>query len=120
MSPAQALKLQGPVPEKCTPAVMAAIVRQHLDAPSMWAVFPLQDLLALSPAFGSRPAAEETINDPTNSRHYWRFRVHVSLEDILADPKFLGDIQALLLGALCLQAALCATFSHPARGFWAC
>ena len=99
---------------------MAAIVRQHLDAPSMWAVFPLQDLLALSPAFGSRPAAEETINDPTNSRHYWRFRVHIPLEDILADAKFLGDIQALLLGALPLQDALCSTFSHHASGFQAC
>ena len=94
----QALKLRGPVPKNANPTVMAAVVKQHLDAPSMWAIFPLQDLLALSPAFGSRPAAEETINDPTNPRHYWRFRIHVRLEDLLADDKYLGDLQALFLG----------------------
>lgn len=97
----QALKLQGPVPEKCTPAVMAAVIKQHLDASSMWAIFPLQDMMGLSSSYSQRPAAEETINDPTNPRHYWRFRVHVCLEDLLADGKFLGDLQTLLLGEHC-------------------
>lgn len=33
-----------------------------------------QDLLALKDKYTARPAAEETINDPTNPKHYWRFR----------------------------------------------
>jgi hypothetical protein len=43
------------------------------------------DLLALKEDYSKRPATEETINDPTNPKHYWRFRVHVSLELLLAD-----------------------------------
>lgn len=97
----QALKLRGPVPEECTPAVMAAVVKQHLDSPSIWAIFPIQDLMALSADYSRRPAAEETINDPTNPHHYWRFRMHVPLEDLLSDSKYVGDLQALLLGELC-------------------
>jgi len=62
----------------------------------------LQDLLALSPIYGQRPAEEETINDPTNPRHYWRFRLHVSLEDLLDDSPYLEKLQALLLGAPCV------------------
>lgn len=36
-----------------------------------------QDLLALKEEYTTRPAKEETINDPTNPKHYWRFRKHV-------------------------------------------
>ena len=58
----------------------------------------LQDLLALSPSYNRRPAMEEIINDPTNPRHYWRFRIHVPLEHLLADQRFVSQLQTLLLG----------------------
>ncbi|CAN6321373.1 unnamed protein product [Urochloa humidicola] len=79
-------------PSRCTPEVVHFIVQQHFDAPSMWAIFPLQDLLALKDKYTTRPAPEETINDPTNPKHYWRFRVHVTLESLLDDK----DIQATI------------------------
>ncbi|ONM60893.1 4-alpha-glucanotransferase DPE2 [Zea mays] len=79
-------------PSRCTPEVVHFIVQQHFDAPSMWAIFPLQDLLALKDKYTTRPAPEETINDPTNPKHYWRFRVHVTLESLLNDK----DIQATI------------------------
>jgi 4-alpha-glucanotransferase len=83
-------------PEACTPDVAAAVVEQHLRSPSMLAVFPLQDLMALSPALATRPAAEETINDPTNSEHYWRYRMHVTVEELAQDAKLLGQLRAML------------------------
>lgn len=55
-------------------------------------------MVALSPKYLGRSAAEETINDPTNPRHYWRYRTHYTLEDLLADEPLLADLQALLLG----------------------
>ncbi|KAM0907019.1 hypothetical protein ACQ4PT_016421 [Festuca glaucescens] len=79
-------------PSRCTPEVVHFIVQQHFDAPSMWAIFPLQDLLALKDKYTTRPAVEETINDPTNPKHYWRFRLHVPLESMLEDK----DIQATI------------------------
>lgn len=72
-------------PEKCTADVAATIVGQHMESPSMLAIFALQDLMALSPALASRPAEEETINDPTNPEHYWRYRMHVTLETLIKD-----------------------------------
>ena len=29
-------------PAKCEPSVVYAIIKQHMESPSMWAVFPLQ------------------------------------------------------------------------------
>ena len=58
----------------------------------------LQDLLALSDKYNGRPATEETINDPTVRKHYWRYRCHVDLETLLEDKVFVLNIQRMLLG----------------------
>lgn len=76
-----------------------------------------QDLLALSPAFCRRPADEETINDPTNPRHYWRYRLHVGLEDLLDDSSYLEKLQALLLGAFALHTNLQTLFCFSTWSF---
>ncbi|XP_072996367.1 4-alpha-glucanotransferase DPE2 [Typha latifolia] len=83
-------------PSHCTPDVAYFILQQHFQAPSMWAIFPLQDLLALKEEYTTRPAVEETINDPTNPKHYWRFRVHVSLESLLDDKDLEATIKDLV------------------------
>ena len=97
----QGLGQGGEAPEACTPEVLRLVVRQHLESTSMWAIFPLQDLLPLSRAVPPRPAREETINNPSNPKHYWRYRMHVRLEDLVADGEFVSELQAALLGAPC-------------------
>lgn len=80
---AGALGNEGATPPECTPEVMRQVVQQHLDSPAVLAIFPIQDIHALSPDFATRPPEEEQINDPTNPRHYWRYRLHYRLEDLL-------------------------------------
>ena len=94
----QVLKEEGEAPSACTPDIMTKIVKQHLESPAMWAIFPLQDLLGTSPVYGLRPAEEETINDPTNPRHYWRYRMHVKIEELLEDQDFVRSLQTLIQG----------------------
>ena len=87
----------GEPPARCSPSVMRAIVRQHMASASCLAIFPAQDLLALAEEYAAtRPAEEETINDPTNNRHYWRFRLHVRLEDLASDSEWLAEIRQLV------------------------
>ncbi|XP_073158543.1 4-alpha-glucanotransferase DPE2-like [Henckelia pumila] len=83
-------------PDECTPEVARFILRQHVEAPSMWSIFPLQDLLALKEEYMTRPAVEETINDPSNPKHYWRYRVHVTLESLLKDKEHITTIKNLV------------------------
>uniref|UniRef100_A0A5B7B0S7 4-alpha-glucanotransferase n=1 Tax=Davidia involucrata TaxID=16924 RepID=A0A5B7B0S7_DAVIN len=86
-------------PSPCVPEIAYFILRQHVEAPSMWAIFPLQDLLALKEEYMRRPGAEETINDPTNPKHYWRYRVHVTLESLLKDKELKMAIKDLVRGS---------------------
>ncbi|CAL1352309.1 unnamed protein product [Linum trigynum] len=86
-------------PDTCLPAIANFIIRQHVESPSMWAIFPLQDLLALKEDYTKRPANEETINDPTNPKHYWRYRVHVTLETLMKDSELKSIIKGLISGS---------------------
>lgn len=45
---------------------------QHMDSPSLLAIFPLQDLLPLSSRLPDVAPAEQQINEPSNPQHYWR------------------------------------------------
>ncbi|GAV89138.1 CBM_20 domain-containing protein/Glyco_hydro_77 domain-containing protein [Cephalotus follicularis] len=86
-------------PSTCVPDIVYFMIRQHLEAPSMWAIFPLQDLLALKEEYTTRPATEETINDPTNPKHYWRYRVHVTLESLMKDKELKTTLKDLVCGS---------------------
>ena len=57
----------------------------------------VQDWLALSERYTDRPATEETINDPTNPHHYWRYRMQHSLETLLEDRDLISKIQCMHL-----------------------
>ncbi|XP_010251909.1 PREDICTED: 4-alpha-glucanotransferase DPE2 isoform X2 [Nelumbo nucifera] len=86
-------------PDQCVPDIAYFILQQHVEAPSMWAIFPFQDLLTLKEEYTTRPAREETINDPTNPKHYWRYRIHVTLEHLLEDKDIKLTIRNLVHGS---------------------
>lgn len=72
----------GEAPHECIGGIVEAINRQHLSSPSMWAIFPVQDLVGMDETLRRKQAAEEQINDPSISPHYWHFRFHLTLEQL--------------------------------------
>lgn len=44
---------------------------------------PLQDLMGINADLSSIDPREQKINEPANPTHYWRYRLHVSSEDLL-------------------------------------
>nr|AAB86444.1 4-alpha-glucanotransferase [Arabidopsis thaliana] len=92
----EVIGVDGIPPSQCIPEITHFILRQHVEAPSMWAIFPLQDMMALKEEYTTRPATEETINDPTNPKHYWRYRVHVTLDSLLKDTDLKSTIKNLV------------------------
>ena len=84
-------------PEECTPDIAKQILQQHLNWKSMWVVFPLQDILAISPRLRRENAEEERINVPSNPQHYWRFRFHVSNEELMAAEEFNEDLGRMVM-----------------------
>jgi 4-alpha-glucanotransferase len=92
----KSLKKQGKAPATCTADLVEAVNQQHFDAPSIWAVFPIQDLVGMDQRLRRKNAAEEQINEPSNPQHYWRFRFHLSLEQLLKERDLNRKIQKMV------------------------
>jgi len=78
----------GSAPFFCEPWINRAIVLQHLYSPAMWSIFQLQDILGMSETLRRQNPQEERINNPAISKHYWRYRMHLSLEELLKQKEF--------------------------------
>ena len=58
---------------------------EYLNSPSMLAIFPLQDWLALDKDLRRPERGTERINYPADSHNHWKFRIHLPLEELLSD-----------------------------------
>jgi 4-alpha-glucanotransferase len=72
------------------------IIDQHLHSPAMWAVFPLQDLLAMDENLRHPDPDAERINVPAIMPYYWRYRMHLALTDLKAADDFNTRLKRLL------------------------
>ncbi len=78
----------GQAPFFCEPWINKEIVLQHLYSPAMWAIFQLQDLLGIDETLRRQNPEDERINVPADPNHYWKYRMHIYLEDLLANDNF--------------------------------
>ena len=92
----EVLGQNGPVPAHLTPALCEQIVRQHLASPAMFTILPLQDWLAIDGDLRYDKPEEERINVPAICPWYWRYRMHLSLEDLLRQEAFNARVLALV------------------------
>ncbi len=72
------------------------IISRHLTSPSMLCILSIQDWLAIDERLRLPDANAERINIPANPKHYWRYRMHLNIEDLMADRKFNENIIELI------------------------
>jgi 4-alpha-glucanotransferase len=87
------------VPPELTGEIATRIIGQHLQSPAMWAVFPLQDLLAMDETLRHPDPEAERINVPAIMPYYWRYRMHLDLERLAAAGEFNRRITRMLQAA---------------------
>ena len=68
----------------------------HYFSPSMLALIGLQDLTAMDEHLRGANPEEERINVPANPQHYWRYRMPMTLEDLLNATQFNQKIREML------------------------
>ncbi|MET4075156.1 4-alpha-glucanotransferase [Hymenobacter sp. UYCo722] len=83
-------------PFYCEPWVAREILVQHLHSPAMWAIFPLQDLLAIDSQLRRANPHDEQINVPSNPTHFWKYRLHLPLEELVEAVGFNEPLRALV------------------------
>lgn len=84
----QILGHPGGAPYFAEPWICQEIINQHMYSPAMWAVFPIQDLLAMDSKLRNPNTDEERINVPANPKHYWRYRFHMRTKDLMKANSF--------------------------------
>jgi 4-alpha-glucanotransferase len=83
----------GDAPLHCEAWINKAIILQHLHSPAMWSIFQLQDLMGMNDAIRRENPDEERINVPANPKHYWRYRMHLFLEDLIKEKGFNAELK---------------------------
>ena len=86
----------GDAPYFCDAWVNKAIMVQHLYSPAMWSIFQLQDILGSYGKIRRPNPHEERINVPANPKHYWNYRMHLSLENLLLADEVNDDLAYLV------------------------
>lgn len=89
------LGLAGP-PAAMTGEIARRIIEQHLHSPAMWAILPLQDLLAIDESLRHPEPARERINVPAIIPFYWRYRMHLGIEELSAADGFNGQLRGMI------------------------
>jgi 4-alpha-glucanotransferase len=95
----EVLGFPGEAPFFCEDWVCQSVVNQHMHGTSIWAVFPIQDLLGMDKIIRRENPGEEQINVPSNPRHYWRYRLHITLEELIRETGLNTQIQQLVYGS---------------------
>jgi len=90
------LGMWGEAPYFCEDWINKAIVLQHLYSPAMWSLFQLQDLLGINAGVRAENPYEERINIPANPKHYWRYRMHLSLEQLQQEAAFNSELSGYI------------------------
>ena len=86
----------GPAPHPLPGWLARDIVARQLASPSMLCVLSLQDWLAVDEGLRLQDADAERINIPANPRHYWRYRMHLNIEDLMANEGFMANVKELV------------------------
>ncbi len=87
----------GEVPHNCDSWICSEMINQHLYSPAMWAIFPIQDLVAMDEKLRNEDSMSEQINEPSNPKHYWRFRFHQNMEDLIKAGDFNNMLKELIM-----------------------
>lgn len=90
------LQQPGHAPWYCEPWINRMLLEQHFHSPAMWSIFQLQDLMGMDGDLRRENPNEERINVPANPKHYWRYRMHLTLEALQKAEGFNSALRGMV------------------------
>ena len=89
----------GPAPHPLPGWLAKDIVSRHLTSPSMLCLISFQDWMSIDEQLRLPDQNAERINIPANPRHYWRYRMHLTIEQLLAADDLNNEISTLIINS---------------------
>lgn len=90
------LHFWGDAPKYATPEICRLILRDTLAATSLLCIIPLQDWLSMDGNLRNPNIQEERINEPSIPRHYWRYRMNMTIEELLKADAFNDTVKSMV------------------------
>lgn len=87
----------GTAPWNLEPQLAEIIMKQHLYNDAMLAIFPIQEFFATDRELTNPNTDDERINNPAVFPHYWRYRMHLNVEELLEKEDFNQKIGGWIL-----------------------
>ena len=91
------LRRGGPAPRPLPGWLAKDIVSRHLTSPSMLCLLSFQDWMSIDEKLRLPDENAERINIPANPRHYWRYRMHLTIEQLLQADELNEEISTLII-----------------------
>ncbi len=92
----EVLRNTGTVEEECSGSTAERIIEREMLSGSIFAILPLQDWLAIDERLRLADPDAERINIPADADHYWRYRMHLSIERLCSEHEFNSRIRSLV------------------------
>ena len=92
----EVLGLDGVAPQKASGAICQQVLKQHLQSPSLLCLLAFQDWTSMDEALRNPTPEKERINIPANPRHYWRYRMHVTVESLMMNSAFNKRLKSMI------------------------
>ena len=92
----EVLHCEGLAEKECSGNTAAQIIEREMLSGSMFAILPLQDWLAVDEHLRLTDPDAERINIPADPNHYWRYRMHLTLEQLISEDEFNEQVRSLV------------------------
>ena len=90
------LQKEGRAPEQLPAHLAEEIIARHLYCPSMLCILQLQDWLAMDSELRSKNPQQERINTPSDPYNRWQYRMHLTIEQLLAADRFNNKVKTMI------------------------
>lgn len=92
----QVLGHGGVAPSVMTASLCEEVVAAHLASPSMLCIISWQDWMSIDTALRFPHPEGERINIPSDPHHYWRYRMHISIDKLMREEQLNGKIRSMI------------------------
>ena len=90
------LQKEGRAPEQLPAHLAEEIIARHLYCPSMLCLLSLQDWLSMDMELRRKNPQDERINVPSDPYNRWQYRMHLTIEELLAATKYNNKVRTMI------------------------
>lgn len=93
---ASMMQKEGRAPEHLPAHLAEEIIARHLYCPSMLCLLSFQDWTAMDAELRSDSLREERINVPSDVYNRWKYRMHITIEELLGAERFNQKVRQMI------------------------